>query len=158
MMFFLTWFRRENTKDVKYWGKKSTRTHKYLSSWFGRKSGKKREKSGVSTWITYLPLWCVICKFSLFFILFYFIMGTCVLVSQVLDSLSFLPFFFFNSFLLCSCNTLSFFNCLGFFFFFEKKSFGFLNFLSSFYFYFLMKKSFIHIFFNKNIMYYFCFI
>ena len=41
--------------------KKSTRAHKYLFSWFGRKSGKKREKSGVSTWITYLPPWCVIC-------------------------------------------------------------------------------------------------
>ena len=89
--------------------------------------------------------------FPFLFLFIYFIMGTCVLVSQVLDSLSFLPFFFlffFNSFLLCLYYTLSFFNCFGFFFFFlKKKSFGFFKFLSSFYFIFLMKKSFIHIFF-----------
>ena len=46
MMFFLIWFKRENTKDEKYWGQKSTRAHKCLSSRFGRKSEKKREKSG----------------------------------------------------------------------------------------------------------------
>ena len=67
-------------------------------------------KVGLSTWITYLPHWCVICKFFLFFILFYFFillweLACLWLVSKVLDSLSFLPlfsFFFFNSFLLCS--------------------------------------------------------
>ena len=155
MMFFLTWFRRENTKDVKYWGKKSTRTHKYLSSWFGRKSGKKREKSGVSTWITYLPLWCVICKFSLFFILFYFIMGTCVLVTcelglwlLVFSSVFFLflfIFYFFKILFFCVRKKPFLFSIVLVFFF--EFFFGFLNFLSSFYFIFLMKKSFIHIFF-----------
>ena len=98
--------------------------------------------------------------FPFLFLFIYFIMGTCVLVSQVLDSLSFLPFFFFLFFFLilffCVCITPFLFSIvLGFFFFFLKKnSLGFFKFLSSFYFIFLMKKSFIHIFFNKNIMYY----
>ena len=97
IMFSLIWFRKENTKDGKYWEKKIHRAHKYLSSRFGRKSGKKREKSGVSTWITYLPPWCVIWKFFLFFIFYFILLWELVclwLVSQVLDSLSFLPFFF----------------------------------------------------------------
>jgi len=46
MMFSLVCFKRENTKDGKYLGKKSTRAHKLLSSRFGRKIVKKREKRG----------------------------------------------------------------------------------------------------------------
>ena len=121
-------------------------------------------KVGLSTWITYLPHWCVICKFFLFFILFYFFillweLACLWLVSKVLDSMSFLPFFsfFFLILFFCVRKTPFLFSIALVFFFFWNFFFGFLNFLSSFYFIFLMKKSFIHIFFNKNIMYYFCF-
>ena len=61
--------------------------------------------------------------FPFLFLFIYFIMGTCVLVSQVLDSLSFLPFFLILFF--CVCITPFIFSIvLGFFFFFfEKKKF-----------------------------------
>ena len=127
-------------------------------------------KVGLSTWITYLPHWCVICKFFLFFILFYFFillwkLACLWLVSQVLDSLSFLPFFPFfflkkKILLFCVRKTPFLFSIVlvFFFFFFEICFLGsWTSYPLFILFIFLMKKSFIHIFFNKNIMYYFCF-
>ena len=124
MMFSLVWYRKENTKDEKCWRKKSTRAHKFFSSQFGRKTGKKREKkrSGGGGGLT-LKLHIYQC-----------VMGTCMFDLWV-RSLTPCPFlfffFFFNSFLLCSYNTFSFFK-----FFFLKKKFWVLQLLTLFFFYF----------------------
>ena len=112
----------------------------------GGKVGRKERKVGLSTWITYLPPWYVICKFFLFFILFILLweLACFGLVSQILDSLSFLPFFFFFFFFfkfLFFCVHKTPFLFSNFFFFF-----GFLNFLSSLYF-ILFYEEIIHTYF-----------
>ena len=151
----------------------------FYSPNLGEKLRRKERKWGLSSWITNLPppSWCLICGFFPF-ILFYFIlfsnfiMGSCVQVILVLDSLSFLPIFIFIFPFFCFFFFFIFFKFLSFvfvlhpfffqffwvfFLFFGKKGFGFLNFLSSFYFIFFNEEIIHTYFFNKNIMYYFCF-
>ena len=154
-MFSLIWFRRENTKNRKNPLHIHPGPQIFILPIWEENWKEKREKWWLSTWITYSPLpsWCVIPNFFSFLFYFFILLWELAcswLVSHVRDlwvmSLTPCLFFiyFFNSFLLCSYNTL-----------FWEKSFEF--FLSSFYFIFF-NEEIIHIyFFNKNIMYYFCF-
>ena len=79
IMFSLIWFRKENTKDGKYWGKKIHRAHKYLSPDLGGKVGRKERKVGLALELHIYPF--DVLYVSFFSFLFYFIMGNCVIVT-----------------------------------------------------------------------------
>ena len=142
-------------KGWKILGKKNPPGPQIFIPRFGRKGGKKREKSGVSTWITYLPPWCVIWKFFLFFIFYFILLWELVclwLVSQVLDSLSFLPFFFLILFFCVRKTPFLFSIVLVFFwiFFFFGSWTSYPLFI-----YLFFNEEIIHTYFcHKNIMYY----
>ena len=73
-MFSLIWFRKENTKDGKYWGKKIHRAHKYLSPDLGGKVGRKERKVGLALELHIYPFDVLYVSFFsfFFFILFYY--------------------------------------------------------------------------------------
>ena len=142
-------------KGWKILGKKNPPGPQIFIPRFGRKGGKKREKSGVSTWITYLPLWCVICKFFFFFILFYYgNLCACDLWVRSLTPCLFFHFFpFFLILFFCVRKTPFLFSIVLVFFWI----FFFFGSWTSYplFIYFFFNEEIIHT--NKNIMYYFCF-
>ena len=139
-MFSLIYFKRENTKNIKQRerGNPPRPANCFLPIW-EENLEENRRKDGLTSWITHLPpqkltsytsslfkkfiyLWEVVCSYFLFFCFFFFLL--------ILSSMFFFLFFCAHTF----------FSQLFWFFYFYLfiyfLSFGFLNFLSSFYFLF----------------------
>ena len=142
-MFSLIWFRRENTKNRKNPLHIHPGPQIFILPIWEENWEEKREKGGLSTWITYSPLpsWCVIPKFFPF-LFYYGNLRACDLWVMSATCESCLWLLVFSSFIF-----LILFFCVRTTPFFEKKV------LSSSYplfiLFFLMKKSFIHIFLIK---------
>ena len=138
-MFSLIYFKRENTKNIKQRerGNPPRPANCFLPIW-EENLEENRRKDGLTSWITHLPpqkltsytsslfkkfiyLWEVVCSYFLFFCFFFFFL-------LILSSMFFFLFFCAHTF----------FSQLFWFFYFYLfiyfLSFGFLNFLSSFYF------------------------